>query len=80
MGRSLYGHDCKPRSKIGRNLLIGATAVIILVAFVWATYDPQTFMRLNGIRPEAKNMQPVAEPQPVNTTQRSALRDKTARR
>jgi hypothetical protein len=80
MSRSLYGHDCKPRSKIGRNLLVGAAAVIILLAFIWTTYDPKTFRLLTGVQFETRNMLPVTEFQPVNATQRSNLRDKTARR
>jgi hypothetical protein len=80
MHRNLYGHDCKPPSNAIQNLLVGIVSLIILIAFVWATYDVQTFRMLSGVRPEVKNMQPVAEPQRVDVTERNALRDKSARR
>jgi len=80
MHRKLYGHDYKPPSNALRNLLIGIAAVIILVTFVWTTYDPQTFRRLSGIRPEANNMQRVVEQQHIDAMQQRDSRDKSARR
>ena len=80
MHRRLYGHDYKSPSNAFRNLLVGIAAVIILVMFVWTTYDPQTFRLLSGVRPEAKNMQRAVEPQRIDAMQLSDLRDKSARR
>lgn len=80
MHRRLYGRDYKSPSNALRNLLVGIVAVIILATFVWTTYDPKTFRVLSGIRPEAKNMQPPAEPQHIDAMQQRDLRDKSARR
>jgi hypothetical protein len=80
MHRRLYGHDYKSPSNALRNLLVGIAAVIILAAFVWTTYDPQTFRLLSGIRSEAKNMQPPAEPRRIDAMQQKDLGDKSARR
>jgi hypothetical protein len=80
MNRSLYGHDCKPLSTMIRNLLVGIAGLIILIAFVWTTYDPRTFRMLSGARPEARDIPPPAESRPVDVTERIALRNKSARR
>jgi hypothetical protein len=80
MHRRLYGHDYKPPSNALRNLLVGIAAAIILVTFVWTTYDPKTFRRLSGIQPEPKNIQRAIEPQRVDVMPQRDLRDKSARR
>jgi hypothetical protein len=80
MHRRVYGHDYKSPSNVLRNLLIGIAAVIILVTFVWKTYDPETFRLLSGVRPEAKNVHPAVEQQRTDSMQQRDLRDKSARR
>jgi hypothetical protein len=79
MHRRLYAHDYKTPSNALRNLLVGIAAAIILVAFVWTTYDPETFRQLSGIRPEPRNMQRAAEPQRIDAMPQKDLRDKSAR-
>jgi hypothetical protein len=80
MHRKLYEHDYKSPSNALRNLLVGIAAAIIVVTFVWTTYDPKTFRLLNGIRPQARNMQPAVEPQRIDAMRRRDLRDKSAQR
>ena len=80
MHRRLYGYDYKSPSNALRNLLVGIAAAIILVTFVWMTYDPETFRVLSGVRPEAKNMRPAVEQQRTDAVQQRDLRDKSAQR
>lgn len=80
MHRRQYGHDYKPPGHFLRNLLVGIGAVIVWATCVWATYDPQKFSRLSGIRPEPKNMQRAVEQPRIDATPQRDLRDKSARR
>ena len=80
MRRSRYGRDYKPPSHIARNLLVAIVATIVVVAFVWTTYDPQTLRLMSGVRAEAKKMQPAPEAQRIDAKQQSAARDKAAPR
>jgi hypothetical protein len=61
LSQSLYGHDYKPRSKMARNVLLGIGAVIILITFVWTTYDDKTFRLL-----DAKNTRSADVPQSID--------------
>jgi hypothetical protein len=55
-------------------------SLIILIAFVWTTYDPRTFRMLSGDRLEARDIPPPAESRPVVMTEQTALRNKSVRR
>jgi hypothetical protein len=71
MTRYVYGHNYKPPSNIVRNLLIGIAAMIVVVTFVWKTYDPQTFRLLGGVQPAAaEKIQPAAEPPRIDAKQK----------
>lgn len=70
MHRRVYGHDYKPPSNVVRNLLFGIVAAIVVVTFVWKTYDPQTFRLMSGVQPAAAKMQPAAEPSQIDTKQK----------
>jgi hypothetical protein len=77
MRRHVYGHDYKPPSNLTRNLLIGIIVMIVVVTFVWKTYDPQTFRLMSGVRPAAaEKSPPAAEPPRIDAKPQSALRDK----
>jgi hypothetical protein len=80
MHRRLYEHDYKSPSHAFRNLLVGIAAVIILITFVWTTYDPKTFRLLSGVQPEVKNMQRAVEQPRIDAVQQRDLRDKSAQR
>jgi hypothetical protein len=75
MRRHMYGHDYKPPSNVVRNLLLGIAAMIVVVTFVWKTYDPQTFRLMSGVQPATEKMQPAAVPERIDAKQ-SSLRDK----
>jgi hypothetical protein len=69
MPRYVYGHDYKPPSNVTRNLLVGIVAMIVVVAFVWKTYDPQTLRLISGA---------AAVPQRIDAKPQSGSQDKRA--
>jgi len=71
MTRYVYGRNYKPPSNIVRNLLIGIAAMIVVVTFVWKTYDPQTFRLMSGVQPAAaEKMLPAAQPPQIDAKQK----------
>jgi hypothetical protein len=78
MPRYVYGHDYKPPSNVTRNLLVGIVAMIVVVAFVWKTYDPQTLRLISGVQPTAEKMQPAAVLQRIDAKPQSGSQDKRA--
>jgi hypothetical protein len=71
MTRHVYGRDYKPPSNIVRNLLIGIATMIVVVTFVWKTYDPQTFRLMSGVQPAAaEKIQPMSEPPQIDAKQK----------
>ena len=79
MRRNRYGRDYKPPSHVARNLLVAIVATIVVVAFVWTTYDPQTLRLMSGVGAEAKKLQAPEAPR-IDTKQQSATRNKAAPR
>jgi hypothetical protein len=76
----MYGRDHKPPSQAGWILLLGIFAAIVVVAFVWTTYDPKTLMLLNGVRPQVVKMQRSSEPPLIDAKPRSGLDNKKSLR
>ena len=73
--RNVYGRYHKPPSQAGRIFLISILTMIVVVAFVWTTYDPKTFRLLSGARPDAVQKQQSSEPKSVDAKSRSGLDD-----
>ena len=80
MSRNRYGRDYKPPRHVARNLLVAIVATIVVVAFVWTTYDPQTLRLMSGVGAEAKKIQPAPVAPRIDAKQQSATRNKPAPR